>query len=280
MKKIGFQGEKGAYSELAAFNCFGPGIATVPFREFAGVFHAVMTRKVDVGIIPIENSLAGSIHQNYDLMLEHEVKIIGEFKQRVNHHLLAPHGVKLGQIRRVYSHPQALAQCQNFFRTHKNIEPVSYFDTAGSARHIATLGDPAAAAIASIQAAKEYNLKAIQSSIEDSEENSTRFLLLVRQNSRLKPPHAGEKGLIKTSIVFALRDIPGALFKGLSVFALRDIDLVKIESRPYPGSPWRYLFYLDFLGDSRDDVSVKAINNLREITVFLKVLGSYAAVKK
>jgi len=270
MKRIAFQGELGAYSELATYEYFGSEVEVVPKSAFKDIFNAVGNGEVDHGIIPIENSLAGSIHENYDLLLEHDLVITGEIKLRIIHNLIVNPGSDLSDIKRVYSHPQGLSQCKDFL-SHLDmdvLELVSVYDTAGAARRIKENGLKEEAAIASEQAARDYGLDILQAGIESNHLNFTRFLILSKELQE-------EAENSKTSIVFSTKNIPGALFKSLSVFALRDIDLYKIESRPIPGSPWVYMFYLDFGGDIRQKVSKLAIAHLEEIASFLKVLGSY-----
>lgn len=268
MKKVSFQGELGAYSELATYEFFGNDIEVVPKETFKAIFDAVSNGEVDNGVIPIENSLTGSIHENYDLLLEHDLVITGEVKLRIVHNLIVNKGGKLSDIRRIYSHPQAISQCKDFLSTLKDVDLISVYDTAGAARKIKEIASLEDAAIASEQAALDYDLDIVKSGIESNHMNYTRFLVLSGELSE-------EIENSKTSIVFSTKNIPGALFKSISVFALRDIDLYKIESRPLPGSPWEYMFYLDFDGDIRHEVSKKAIAHLEEIARFLKFLGSY-----
>ena len=268
MKKVSFQGELGAYSELASYGFFTNTVEVIPKETFAAIFDSVSIGEVDHGIIPIENSLAGSIHENYDLLLEHDLVITGEVKLRIIHNLIVNKGVKLSEVRRIYSHPQAFSQCKDFLTSLHDVDLISVYDTAGAARKIKELGTIEDAAIASEQAALDYNLDIIESGIESNHMNYTRFLILSRElNEQVENS--------KTSIVFSTKNIPGALFKSLSVFALRDIDLFKIESRPLPGSPWKYIFYIDFDGDIRQDITKKAIAHLEEIAGFFKFLGSY-----
>ncbi|MFC1607788.1 prephenate dehydratase [Candidatus Latescibacterota bacterium] len=268
MKKVAFQGVLGAYSELATYEYFGHEVTVVPCPSFNEVFDAVENGETDHGIIPVENSLAGSILENYDLLMERELTCTGEIKLRIMHNLIVNDGLKLEDIKRVYSHPQALSQCKDFLNTLENVELISAYDTAASANRIKASGTMEEAAIASEQAALDYGLTILQAGIESNHKNFTRFLILSKELAEKVPDS-------KTSIVFATKNIPGALFKSLSVFALRDIDLYKIESRPIAGSPWVYLFYIDFDGDIRDEVTIKAINHLEEIASYLKVLGSY-----
>ncbi|HDQ46082.1 MAG TPA: prephenate dehydratase [bacterium] len=268
MKKIAFQGENGAFSEDAACQYFGESVEPVPRKNFRDVFDAVASGDCGHGIIPIENSFTGSIHQNIDLLLEFELSVIGEIILRIHHTLMANKGVRLEEIRKVYSHPQALEQCSVFLERLGGVEVVPMYDTAGSAKIIRQEGRDDTAAIASSRAARDYGLQILRKGIENDDRNFTRFLVI--------SPHA----LIpdqnsKTSIVFSTKDIPGALFKSLGVFALRDINLLKIESRPLRKGPWRYWFYLDFEGSISDPVCQKALDHLQEITSFFKVLGSY-----
>jgi len=221
------------------------------------------------GILPIENSVGGSIHRNYDLLLEHELPIVGETELTVVHNLLALPGTSLARIRRVFSHPQALAQCERYVRTLPGVEVVATYDTAGSARLIREGGLRDTAAIASARAAEIFGLDILKAGIQDFEDNITRFIVISRDPQPLGPPD-------KTTLAFALHNAPGALFKALSVFALRDIDLTKLESRPARGLPWEYLFYAD-VGVGRDDVrGARAIEHLSESARWVKTLGSYA----
>ncbi len=268
---VAFQGEPGAYSEQAALEYLGEEIATLPCRAFEDVFEAVTEDHATHGMLPIENSLAGSIHRNYDLLLRNELYIVGEYFLRVSHCLMALPGVKLNEIRRVYSHPQALAQCEGSL-VRMNLEPVAAADTAGSARALHDNKDPHAAALASRRAAQVYGLKVLQDRMEDNPANYTRFLLLACQPF---PVDAPEQERYKTSIVFSLKNQPGVLFKALSVFALRDIDLTKIESRPIPGKPWEYLFYIDFIGHADSGSCQRALDHLGEFATYLRRLGSY-----
>jgi prephenate dehydratase len=267
-KSVAFQGELGAYSELAAREFFRAEVRVAPKPTFEAVFAAVASGKCARGIIPIENSLAGSIHQNYDLLLRHRLHIVGEIKLRIVHTLIVNRGVRLAEVRRVYSHPQALAQCDRFLRSLRGVRTVPVYDTAGAVKMIREGGIRDGAAIASAQAAADYGLKILKTGIESDHRNFTRFLIL----SRARAPRTVHA---KTSVVFATRNVAGALFKSLSVFALRDINLIKIESRPLRGRPWEYFFYLDFEGHAADPPCRKALEHLREITATLRILGSY-----
>lgn len=268
--KVAFQGEPGAYSEQAVFNYFGT-IETKPCESFDVVFDSVVSGECENGLIPIENSLAGSIHQNYDLLLRHDLHIVGEYLLRVQHCLIAVPGVKKEEIRKAISHPQALGQCAAYLRAH-GIKPEQAYDTAGSVKMLKESGARDTAAIASRRAAELYQMQILEEGIEDNPENYTRFLAITREN--IQP-----EGEAKTSIVFTLKNQPGALFKALSVFALRDIDLTKIESRPLQGKPWEYLFYIDFIGATHEETVRKALDHLSEYALMVRVLGSYPRYK-
>jgi prephenate dehydratase len=264
--KIAFQGEPGAYSEQAVFEYFGD-VETLPCESFEAMFDAVVSGKSDLALVPIENSLAGSIHQNYDLLLRHSLHIVGEYFLRVRHCLIANRGVKKEEIKKAISHPQALGQCAEYLRKH-GIKAEQVYDTAGSVKMLKASQARDTAAIASRRAAELYGLQILEEGIEDNPQNYTRFLAVSREA-------VAPETDAKTSIVFTLKNQPGALFKALSVFALRDIDLTKIESRPLQGKPWEYLFYIDFIGSVRDEVSQRALEHLGEYALTLRVLGSY-----
>ncbi len=265
---IAFQGELGAYSEAAALEHFGAETVTVPCESFDEVFAAVEAGTCDGGLVPIENSLAGSIHRNYDLLLQHALPIVGEHYLRVRHCLIAHPGVGLAEIRKVISHPQGLAQCEKYLRSLPSAKSEAVYDTAGSVKIIREQGDRSVAAIASRRAAEVYGMAILAEGIEDDPANFTRFLAIAPQ-----PVEPGDDA--KTSIVFTLRNVPGSLFKAMSVFALRDLDLTKIESRPLVGKPWEYLFYIDFAGSTADLAVSRALDHLGEYALMLRVLGSY-----
>ncbi len=266
--KIAIQGERGAYSEAAALEHFGPETDILPCASFDQAFDAVENGEVDGGLLPIENSLAGSIHRNYDLLLQHKLAIIGEHHLRVSHCLIGHAGVSLGEIRKVISHPQALAQCDRYLRALPGVTTEVVYDTAGSVKMVRESGDRTLAGVASRRAAEVYGMSIIAAGIEDDPANYTRFLSIAKQP-------VTPSGDCKTSIVVAMKNLPGALFKAMSVFALRDIDLTKIESRPLVGKVWEYLFYIDLAGSTADPNVQRALANLEEYASLLRVLGSY-----
>jgi prephenate dehydratase len=265
--RIAFQGAPGAYSEAAAQRGW-PGAETAPRDHFEDVFAAVASGEVSHGLLPVENSIGGSIHRVYDLFLEHDLPIVAETELQVVHHLVALPGTELSGIRRVCSHPQALAQCESFLRSLPDVEIVATYDTAGSARMIREQNLRDTAAVASARAAEIFGLTVLRSGIQDYRDNITRFLLISRDPQPLGVPD-------KTSLVFALPNAPGALFKALSVFALRDIDMTKLESRPMRGRPWEYLFYVDLAAGRADVRCGRAIVHLAESARWVKTLGSY-----
>lgn len=267
-KRVAFQGERGAYSEIAARAFFGSKIELLPSETFDLVFEKVEANTANFGVIPIENSLAGSIHQNYDLLLKHHLRITGELNLLISHNLIANSRSSLSSIRKIFSHPQALMQCQNNIAKLKGVEIIPTYDTAGSVKKIKDEKILDGAAIASELAARIYGMKMLKQRIQDNPENFTRFLILAK-TGRL-PENAN-----KTSIVYSVKNLPGALFRSLSVFALRDIDLYKIESRPLHGKPWEYFFYVDFAGRAEETNCRNALKHLAEIATFMKVLGSY-----
>ena len=271
MMKIAYQGEPGAFSEAAALQ-INPDAQMIPCRAFEDVFDCVKGGPAAYGVLPIENSIGGSIHRNFDLLLEHELPIVGEVELPVIHHLLAMPTTTLDRVRRIYSHPQALAQCDRFLRTLSGVEIIATYDTAGSAKLVADQKMTDGAAIASARAAQVFGLATIKSAIQDYEHNVTRFLVIGRRPlSDAKPD--------KTTIVFTLPNEPGVLFKALSVFALRGIDLTKLESRPIPKRKWEYLFYVD-IAAARDDLPCgRALAHLAEFAPSLRILGSYSSYK-
>ena len=267
---VAFQGTNYAFSEIAARKYFGNKIVTLPCRRFIDVFKSVENENCLYGIVPVENSTTGSVYQNLDLILDSSVTVIGEVQLRIEQHLIANPSVKLDDIKVVYSHPQALEQCRSFLSALPDIETIASYDTAGSVKDIRNKQMLQAAAIASREAAEDNNMQILKEEIEDNPQNYTRFHIITKTSEI-------SENADKTSIVFSMKNIPGALFKSLSVFALRDIDLLKIESRPMRGKRWKYRFYLDFAGSIQEKRCRNAIRHLEEITSFLKVLGSYKA---
>jgi prephenate dehydratase len=285
--KVSFQGELGAFSQQAIRQLLGAKAQPVPCQRWDQVFSALEDRRVRAAAIPIENTLHGSVHENYDLLLKYDFAITAETNVRIVHNLIAPPGVAFRQVRKVYSHPVALNQCLDFFAGHPRIERESFYDTAGSVKMVMAERPPGGAAIASALAAKIYGGHILKSEIEDDRQNYTRFFLLEpagakpRTPPRTPPRTLGGSGpnLWKTSLVFSTRNIPGALFRALSALALRDLNLVKVESRPMRGRPWEYLFYLDLVGRQDDKTVRNALGHLGELADFLRVLGTYRAAR-
>lgn len=266
--KVAIQGEPGSFSHEAARRMI-PGCSVVPCARSVEVFDQLESGKVPVAVIPIENTLAGTVTEHADLLLARDVFIQREFRLRIVHNLIAARGCKKTDLRRALSHPVALDQCREFFRKNPQIQPVPFYDTAGSVKHIVDNQFSDAAGIASRGAAAVYKGKILDAGIEDDKRNFTRFFLL-RRRKRILPRSN------KTSIVFGLKNIPGALHKALRVFAERDISMSKIESRPIRGRPWEYVFYADFLrGD--DKVARGALLQLKAVAEMVKVLGVYPA---
>lgn len=273
---IAFQGARGAFSEEAARKLVGPQTDVLPCERFEDVFRSLKSGEVSGAAVPIENSLAGSVHENYDHLVNFELPIVAETSVRIVHNLIVRKGVSFSKIKRVYSHPVALNQCLDFFAKNPQIERVPFYDTAGSVKMIVDEGLGDAAAIASSVAAEIYGARILRRSIESDRQNFTRFFLLrTEQYARrhITPPSAHTTW--KTSLVFSTHNVPGALFRALSAFALRDLNMTKIESRPLRGKPWEYLFYVDFLGRVDTPNAQNALNHLRELADFLRVLGCY-----
>ncbi len=273
--KVAFQGELGAFSQQAIRQLLGARAEPAPYQRFDEVFAALRSKKVSAAVLPIENTLHGSVHENYDLLLRYDFEITAETSVRIVHNLIAPPGVPFEKVRKVYSHPVALNQCLDFFRRNKRVDRVTFYDTAGSVKMIMKERPADAAAIASELAAKIYGGRILRREIEDDRQNFTRFFLLEPAGSKPRTLRGAAKNPWKTSLVFSTKNIPGALFRSLSALALRDLNLVKIESRPLRGKPWEYLFYLDLLGRSNDPVVQKALGHLEELADFLRVLGTY-----
>jgi chorismate mutase/prephenate dehydratase len=263
---VAFQGEHGAYSEQAAMAHF-QNARTIPSRAIRDVFKTVESGQVNFGIVPAENSLEGSVNQTYDMLLESTLKIGGEIKIKVAHCLVTEPGTTMSDLKTVYSHPQALAQCSNFL-DRLQVETIPAYDTAGSARMISEKKLRGAGAIASEKAADLYGLTILQRNIEDYTGNFTRFFVIGKED-------VVRTGTDKTSVVFGTRHIPGSLHRALSEIAIRRINLTKIESRPTRTTPWEYHFFIDFEGHRTDRICAEALEAMKESTTFLKILGSY-----
>lgn len=273
MKKIAFQGRRGAYSESAAYHLFGNDIEVIPMDTFEQIFQGIETGAVDGGAIPIENSTAGSIYDNYDLLYKWRHPIVGEVKLQISHSLCALPGTKLEDIKEVLSHPQGLAQCSRFFGRNPNIKSTAFYDTAGSAEEVAKRGDKTVGAIASAYAGKFYGLDILAEGIENLPGvNFTRFYAIQKVANPLP-----ETGKIKTTLLFMLSDSgrSGALHAALGCFAKRNLNLTRIESRPHPDRPWEYIFHLSFEGNPKDEAVVEALQELQSYCDFVYRLGSF-----
>jgi prephenate dehydratase len=274
--RVAFQGEKGAFSQVAVYQLLGKRVQVVPCQRFEDVFVRLRDKGAEAAVIPIENTLAGSVHENYDHLLQFNFEICGETSVRINHSLVAAPGVRFRDLRRVFSHPVALNQCLDFFTHNPRISSEPFYDTAGSVKMVVEKSLPDAAAIGSAIAAEIYGGTILRRSLEDDRRNYTRFFLLRRpEDARRHPPAAARNCEWKTTLVFSTRNLPGYLFRALSAFALRDVNLAKIESRPLRGRPWEYMFYLELLGRVDETRIRKALGHLEELADFLRVLGSY-----
>jgi chorismate mutase/prephenate dehydratase len=265
--KVAFQGERGAYSESAVYTFFGATANVKPCRDLTEVFESVNKQEAQFGVVPVENSLEGSVNQTYDLFLTYSLKVCGEIIIRISHCLIANPNTSLEAVKTVYSHPQALAQCRSFLeRLGRELIPT--YDTAGSVKMLKEKGLKEAAAVASEKAAEIYGMKILAREIEDNPENYTRFFVLSKEDS----PMTGKD---KTSIIFAAAHTPGSLYHALGEFAKRDINLTKIESRPTRQKPWEYNFYLDFEGHRTEENCTAALKAVEKSALFIKILGSY-----
>ena len=265
--KVAFQGEQGAYSESAVFQFFGADTEVKPCKDFKDVFDSVCTRKTEFGVVPVENSLEGSINQNYDLFLNYNLKVCGEVIVKIEHCLITNPGTDLEDIKVVYSHPQALAQCRTFLEKFGR-ELIPTYDTAGSVKMLKEKGLTNATAIASERAANLYGMQILAKDIADNLENYTRFFVLSMDDS----PATGKD---KTSIIFTAKHEPGSLYHAKGEFAKREIKLTKIESSPTKKTAWEYNFYLDFEGHRTEPQCEKALKALEKYAIFVKILGSY-----
>lgn len=266
IEKIGFQGELGSYSEIAALRFFSNSQANfIPFRSFQDLFDNVENSFLDAAIIPVENSIEGSVNETYDLLMEKQLFVTGEIYQRIRHCLIT--NKRSQEIKTVYSHPQALAQCRKYIRK-RSLEPIPSYDTAGSVKFIKEHSLVYASAIASKRSAEIYDMKIIEEGIEDKNNNFTRFLVISKISGN-------QTTADKTSIIFSISHTPGSLFLILKEFALRNINLTKIESRPTKDIPWEYYFFVDFEGNPNEDTIKKSMLNIKKETLFFKILGSY-----
>ena len=264
---ISFQGERGAYSESAVYSFFGFSAQVTPCRNLSDVFESVKKEETPYGVVPIENSIEGSVNQTYDLFLKYDLKVCGETVLKINHCLITNPKTELDSIKVIYSHPQALAQCRNFLE-HLGCDLIPTYDTAGSVKMITEKKLINAGAVASEKAAEIYGMKVLVKGIEDNPNNYTRFFVLSKHDS---PPSSQDK----TSIIFSVKHVPGALYHVLEEFVTADINLTKIESRPTKLKPWEYNFYLDFEGHRSERRCQEALKGLKKKSVFVKVLGSY-----
>jgi len=269
--KVAFQGESGAYSEMAALQHFGSNIELIPNKTLSDVFEAVESKRVDYAIVPIENSIEGSVNETYDLLLDTKLMVNNEVYLRVVHCLISYGDSSMEKIQVVYSHPQALGQCRSFIRSH-GFEPIPFYDTAGSVKMLKEFRIDNAAAIAGERAAEIYGMKIFAKSIEDNKNNYTRFLVLRDRDSE-------STGNDKTLAIFTTKHMPGALHKVIEEFASRNINLTMIMSRPTKEKPWEYNFYVDFEGHRSEQKIKECLERLKDKTVFLKVLGSYPKFK-
>jgi len=265
--RVAYQGEPGAYSESAVLSFFGCPSQPVPCRRFSDVFRSIETGETEFGVVPIENSIEGSVNQVYDLFLKYDHKVCGEIVLKIAHCLIANPGANLNDIKVIYSHPQALEQCRSFLEG-LNCEMMSTYDTAGSVKMIKEKRLMDAGAVAGKRAAGIYEMSVLAEDVSDNLNNYTRFFVL----SKTDAPSSGND---KTSVIFSTRHLPGALYQVLGEFAERGINLTKIESRPTKRRPWEYNFYLDFEGHRSEKRCAEAIEGLRNKAVFVKVLGSY-----
>ncbi|MCL2134848.1 MAG: prephenate dehydratase [Candidatus Bathyarchaeota archaeon] len=268
--KVTYQGEIGAYGEMAVYKFFGNKVEPIPCKDFRDVFESVKNNTVPNGVVPIENSIEGSVNQNYDNFLIYDLKVCGEVAVKLAHVLITNHEINFEDIQTIYSHPQAIGQCRNYIEKHK-WEIVPAYDTAGSVKIIKEKQLLTAAAIASEKAADFYNMKIVARDIADNPSNYTRFLVLSHDD-------AAPTGDDKTSIIFSAKHAPGTLYNVLEEFASRNINLTRIESRPTKTTAWQYNFYLDFEGHRTEKRCTEALQALEKHVTFIKILGSYPRI--
>jgi len=265
MTRISFQGERGAYSEAAAISFFGDDVETVPLPTFAEVLESTSSDKTEYSVLPVENSIEGSVGESYDLLYTTKLNAIGEVYHKIDHCLIGTGTFK--QIDTVYSHPQALGQCRKFIQEH-NLKTVPTYDTAGSVKIIKDTNKQNIACIASKNAAEIYQIPIIQQGMADNENNYTRFLILSKKLSQ-------QSSKDKTSIIFSIKHEPGALYRIIEKFYSSGVNLTKIESRPKKSTGWEYNFYVDFEGSQNEPKISGMLNKIKQDSLFLKILGSY-----
>lgn len=266
--KVGFQGESGSYSEASARIQYpNPNYSFVPFRSFRELFEGVESSTVDLAVVPIENSTEGSVNETYDLLVEKPLYVIGEIYQKIHHCLIINKNSSPDEISVIYSHPQALAQCRKYIQN-RHLESVPMYDTAGSVKFIKETQNASAAAIASKHAAQIYDMKVVEEDIEDNSNNFTRFLIISKRYDSNTDDN-------KISVIFSISHTPGSLYSILQEFALRNINLTKIESRPTKNIPWEYYFFVDLEGNINDDKVSASLSAVKTATIFFKLLGSY-----
>ena len=266
--KVGFQGESGSYSEASARIQYpNPNYSFVPFRSFRELFEGVETSTVDLAVVPIENSTEGSVNETYDLLVEKPLYVIGEIYQKIHHCLIINKNSSPDEISVIYSHPQALAQCRKYIQN-RRLESIPMYDTAGSVKFIKETQNATAAAIVSKHAAQIYDMKVVEEDIEDNSNNFTRFLIISKRYNSSTDDN-------KISVIFSISHTPGSLYSILQEFALRNINLTKIESRPTKNIPWEYYFFVDLEGNINDDKVSTSLSAVKTATIFFKILGSY-----
>ena len=271
--RVAFQGLRGAFSEDAVYRYYGNGVESVPCAKFSEVFSKVARGEVDSGMVPVENTLEGSVNQVNALLLENDLTVVGEEIIQVVHCLIAHPGSSLDAVKRVYSHPQALAQCRSFLEKHPGWERIPAYDTAGAVKQVRDRGVGEEAAIASIRAASAYEMEVLKEGIQDSDRNYTRFFVIERRASFL---NEGDK----TSLIFATKNLPGALHHCLGAFAERGVNMTKLESRPRRDRFWEYVFFVDIEGHSNEEKISSALADLVRRAAFVKVLGSYQGAER
>lgn len=274
MKEIVYQGAQGCFSELASKKFFKEEVKRTGVKSFKDIFEKVKEEENTYGVVPVENSLTGSLHRNYDLLLEYDLWVTGEVKLRITHNLLAPPEANLKSIKEVWSHPEALAQCREFLSSHPEYKVVSVYDTAGAAKIVKEEKRKEVGIIAGPQVADLYGFKKLKGGIENHPNNFTRFLII----SKERKIYTGKNA--RTMVVFGVKNEPGILFRCLSIFALRNINLTKLESRGVVGRPYDYLFYIDFEGTMEDESCSHAVETLKEVVTYIKLLGSYLVKKE